>query len=703
MYCPNCGNYNDEDAVFCGSCGMRLAQPESPENNPDALCKEPYAAMPVQGAQGVNNEGESQPPAPKKKKGKKIWLTVAAVLVIAAAAAAAVFLWVLPQQKEKRYTALLDEGNRYLEEMDYEKAEDMFLEAIDIEPKKAEPYVKLADIYLDTGERDKAKEIIADARENLPNEEKKEIEKLEEERKEELDGEGTVFTWSVEPEIEADDIYYLKETDTKKYPYNEMERQMFTDYAVIKQGDSYGLIDMDGEILGGMDYEEITSDYGYYLLKREEPAYEPGYTAGVDSYYLYGDEILPAVAIAGDVYGFKGAFYYCGELRNIFDAYGEEAFGTKTWAEPEGAIPVKESDITLEEALDNGVQDWALWFEELPGGYGIYSGGEMATDFIYDACGSQISGLLAVEQDGKWGYVDEQGNVVIPIEYDASWTQYVPQYKTVDTEPRDFCYAASEGHVVLVKDGVWEMRDAGGGLTVDPGVFEEIRPLHEGKCWVKYEGKWGVIELGNEASSEENLSGEEQEEEPGLSADSSMEEIRDQVLAHLNESLGENGGSYSVSDSETTETNEEYHFLIRYAMPEEQAEEIIANGGMPSANRLVGQVVVNRTTGTAVFEPSGGGREEWQLWENNDTAEDSADSGNTVDFSGEDLRNIAATLGVPEDAGAEIRVEGEPTYWDAAMCWVIRVSIYQDGDYIAGALVDCETKEPARDIYTYSP
>mgnify|MGYP005801938681 FL=1 len=133
-----------------------------------------------------------------------------------------------------------------------------------------------------TGEREKAKEIIAGAKKTLPEEEQKEIEKLEEERKGELDGEGTVFVWAVEPEIEADDIYYLKETDSKEYPYNEMERQMFTDYAVIKQGDSYGLIDSDGEILGGMDYEEITSGYGYYLLTREEPVYESEYMTEMD-------------------------------------------------------------------------------------------------------------------------------------------------------------------------------------------------------------------------------------------------------------------------------------------------------------------------------------------------------------------------------------------------------------------------------------
>ena len=81
--------------------------------------------------------------------------------------------------------------------MDYDRAEDTFLEAIAIEPKKEEPYVSLANLYLDTGERAKAKEIIAEAKKTLPEEEQKEIEKLEEERKGELDGEGTVFVLSL--------------------------------------------------------------------------------------------------------------------------------------------------------------------------------------------------------------------------------------------------------------------------------------------------------------------------------------------------------------------------------------------------------------------------------------------------------------------------------------------------------------------------
>lgn len=667
MKCPYCGYENNEEAKFCEQCGSPLQQGEMQgETQEEAVNQQEYEY------------------AGGGKKRNKLWI-LAAAAIIAAAAIAAVFLWILPGQKEKQYSASLDEGNKYLEEMSYENAEDAFLEAISIDPKKPEPYVMLAGLYLDTGEREKAKEIIAEAKEAVPAGSQEKIENLEEERKDELNGEGTVYDWAVEPQIEADDIYYLRETNVYEYAENETKRQMFTEYAVIKQGDSYGLIDMDGQILDGMDYKEVTSLAGYYVLTSKQPVYEPEEGMTIGSYYLYDDELIPAIGITGDVYGFKGAFYYCDGLHNIFDAYGEDAFGPRTWTDPEDAIPVKNSDITLEEALAEGTQDWMAWLKELPGGYGIYDGDGLATEFIYDACGSQSSGLLAVEQDGKWGYVDSEGNAVIPIEYDASWAQYTEQ----DGTARDFCYAAAEGYVPLVKDGVWEMRDAKGDLVIDPGVFEEIRPVYDGKCWVKQDGRWGVIAL-------EGGEPEEEKTEKVLSADSSMEEIRDAVLEHLNAELGENGGSYSISDSETTETDTTLQFMIRYAIPEEESDAIIAAGGSPSANRLVGNVTVDRTTGTAVFEPIPGETEEWQLWESTQSEESDTDG-----FSQADLENIAAALNVPEDADVEIKVEGEPYYWDAGQCWLVSVNIYQDGELVAGASVDQNTKEPVRDILTY--
>lgn len=39
--------------------------------------------------------------------------------------------------------------------------------------------------------------------------------------------------------------------------------------------------------------------------------------------------------------------------------------------------------------------------------------------------------------------------------------------------------------------------------AIPAGEFEEIRPPYRGKCWVKKNGKWGVIELQEKDSSEE--------------------------------------------------------------------------------------------------------------------------------------------------------------------------------------------------------
>lgn len=81
---------------------------------------------------------------------------------------------------------------------------------------------------------------------------------------------------------------------------------------------------------------------------------------------------------------------------------------------------------------------------------------------------------------------------MIPIKYDASWKHY---NETNGDKEKEFCYAATEGYVPLVKDGKWEMRNSKGDLVISSGAFEEILPVYDGKCWVKKDGK-GNPEIG---------------------------------------------------------------------------------------------------------------------------------------------------------------------------------------------------------------
>ena len=58
-------------------------------------------------------------------------------------------------------------------------------------------------------------------------------------------------------------------------------------------------------------------------------------------------------------------------------------------------------------------------------------------------------------------------------------------------EEISYCYAASEGYIPLVKDGMWEMRDTAGNVVIPAGVFEAIRPVNGRKVLGTEEWKMG--------------------------------------------------------------------------------------------------------------------------------------------------------------------------------------------------------------------
>lgn len=105
---------------------------------------------------------------------------------------------------------------------------------------------------------------------------------------------------------------------------------------------------------------------------------------------------------------------------------------------------------------------------------------------------------------------------------------------------------------------------------------------------------------------------EEQGENPTVAV--SAEQVSQMIVAHYN-ALLESGSdsSYAIFDGETTETDTQYQFTLRYQMSQMEADEIIARGGTPSANRLVGIVTVNKSDGTVVIdEPAF--QDTWNLW-----------------------------------------------------------------------------------------
>lgn len=494
MFCQKCGTQNVEGARFCKNCGA-----------------------PLQRWQQMSGGGEKTSPPPVRGKSKK-WIAAAGGILLAAVVMAGVFAF-RSYAERRDYENYIAQAEKYLDEMDYESAEAAYMKAIEIDPKQEDPYLGLADVYIAQEDFGKAEKILSQG-------EKAVLGKSSKTQSADKDNSGKTskdplenkvnevenanqYEWAVEPEIEADDIYYIQNENTFDYPRNDLSRQMDTSYAVIRQGDSYGLIGMDGKLAAAMDYRGIDALAQFYLLERKEPLYDPEYQTEMTDYYFVEEEktVKPAVAVIGDAGNYyRGIFYYCDGLHNTGEFEVAQGYMEDYQKKPDRVIPIKRA-----ESVYDGSSYDVDWYQGLNSKYALCDpDGKLLTDFIYDECGSLSSGLLAVKKDGKWGYVDEKGEEVIPLKYDASWCYdtYVFSYDTQDQSERiESCYAATDGYVPLCINGKWELRDTAGKPVISSGIFEEIRPVYDGRCWVKKDGKWGVLKL--EDKKQESASGDE--------------------------------------------------------------------------------------------------------------------------------------------------------------------------------------------------
>lgn len=585
MYCGKCGQQLSENAKFCPKCGWKVEQADFADRKQEIPEKETKQ----QGAS--DNTGQK---TERRKRKKWPWI-LAGLILIAAVGIAAGFL-IHEKQVKERYEGALADADRYLEELDYENAEASYLKAISIDAKKEEPYLKLADLYVENHQPEKAVEIVRQGQESVPSAD----------AKEELSGKAEEwkalesYTWAVEPEVEADEIYYLQSRDFYASSENERCRQMESDYAVVRQGEQYGLIDMEGNLLEGMDYTTVGTILGYYEVTLAEPRYTSEYRTEMSDFYLAeSGELEPAVAMFGDVFGSQGEYYYCDGLHNTVESMLFTG-GNRTWElyELTTSIPVKQMPLVYDEAIETQATDAAngeVWLERAILPYAIWDGDELKTDFIYDECGSESSGLLAVQQNGKWGYVDAEGKEIIPLEYDASWKHYTE-------EDLAYCYAATDGYVPLVKEGVWEMRNAEGSLVIAPGVFEEILPVYEGKCWVKADGKWGVISLGADAEeipdedtaeragdTDENANTDKAQEKPEEIQTLSYSEIYGPLLDQVR-------GEYEYS---------EYLMYMVYDIDKDGVKELILQIGTCEADYMYDIYTVQDGNAVYIGEVSG--------------------------------------------------------------------------------------------------
>ena len=92
----------------------------------------------------------------------------------------------------------------------------------------------------------------------------------------------------------------------------------------------------------------------------------------------------------------------------------------------------------------------------------------------YDYVDDCICGLSKVKKDGKIGYVDKKGTVVIPLIYSEGLT-------------------FNEGLVAVNKNNKWQYLDSTGAVITEP-LYDDALTFAEGLAAVSKDGKYGFID-----------------------------------------------------------------------------------------------------------------------------------------------------------------------------------------------------------------
>lgn len=118
--------------------------------------------------------------------------------------------------------------------------------------------------------------------------------------------------------------------------------------------------------------------------------------------------------------------------------------------------------------------------------------------------------LFWIRENGKYGYIDKTGKVVIPPQFENTMgfseglaaTKLNGKYGYIDTtgkwviEPKfDFTYKFSEGLAMVRIGKKFAWIDRSGKIVIEPQDFEDTAVgFSEGRTAVKINGKWGYID-----------------------------------------------------------------------------------------------------------------------------------------------------------------------------------------------------------------
>jgi hypothetical protein len=329
-------------------------------------------------------------------------------------------------------------------------------------------------------------------------------------------------------------IVFGKHGKIKKYGFDDIEFLPGSRAAIMKCNDKYGLLDLKKGVLLPMAYYEITHEKykgkNVFIVQKDSNGHK---VSGIideggkwlfpitSKWFHYRDpDRDPDLITVFDQSGKQGAINGLGEIilpcicQNISFT---DILSDSVWVltcdynrrkraiyAANVQIPVT-PDLQEVEMMDN----YFCYVRKNNKVALMSTSGNFITPFIYDAINLQDDDgiyLFNASQDGKWGFLDRNGKVVVPLVYDEIYLERHgkllaksgEKYALLEpsgTEITPFIYqevwVESSGFRVL-KDKKWGMLDVSGKEVLVP-LYDEVRCINETFLIATREGKISVF------------------------------------------------------------------------------------------------------------------------------------------------------------------------------------------------------------------
>lgn len=305
------------------------------------------------------------------------------------------------------------------------------------------------------------------------------------------------FTWVVQPTIQADYIEPIY-ADRPLFDaagnqdFNSINRHYQGGYMRIGRNNKEGIIGFDGSIRMSPTFDDIDIVYNDVVVFGQD-------SKGV-CYALYPDGRIESVDdedTAMELCGTDADYelVWAEPLGHIYDVYGE--FCSEDISQYKGVSAAVYS-AEVEEAM-HGDSGGTYYYTSgsWPYPYVIVNNGSKVSNELYDDAGAYSDGVIPVKKGGKWGYIDANGNTVLPFEFDGCWDYTPLNYLYADAEiaNKEKAYNASDNCIVVYKNRQCALYDTSGELLIDYGTYENMTPVYDGRFFAQKGGLWGVVRI----------------------------------------------------------------------------------------------------------------------------------------------------------------------------------------------------------------